>query len=113
MDIAYLSALSALAGSVVGGLTSGITAWLSQRTQARAEQHAREMSRREDLYKEFIVTASKAYGDAIMSNEPQIQELVGLYTMISRMRVMSSPRTVASADEIMHATIDTYFARAA
>ena len=110
MDIAYLSALSALAGSVVGGLTSGITAWLSQRTQARAEQLAREMSRREDLYKDFIVAASKAYGDAIMSNEPQIQELVGLYAMISRMRVMSSPRTVASADEIMRATIDTYFA---
>ena len=72
MDIAYLSALSALAGSVVGGLTSGITAWLSQRTQARAAQLAREMSRREDLYKDFIVAASKAYGDAIMSTEPQI-----------------------------------------
>ena len=45
-----------------------------------------------------------------MSNEPQIQELVALYAMISRMRVMSLPRTVACADEIMHATIDTYFA---
>ena len=54
MDIAYLSALSALAGSVVGGLTTGITTWLSQRNQARAEQLAREMSRREDLYKDFI-----------------------------------------------------------
>jgi hypothetical protein len=31
MDVAYISALSALAGSVVGGLTSGITTWLSQR----------------------------------------------------------------------------------
>jgi len=110
MDVASLTALSALAGSVVGGLTSGITAWLSQRTQARAAQLAREMSRREDLYKNFIVAASKAYGDAIASNEPQIQDLVGLYAMISRMRVISSPRTVASADEIMRATIDTYFA---
>ena len=30
MDIAYLSTLSALAGSVVGGLTSGVATWLSQ-----------------------------------------------------------------------------------
>ena len=110
MDIAYLSALSALAGSVVGGLTSGITTWLSQRNQARAEQLTREMSRREDLYKDFIVAASKVYGDAIVSNEPQIQELVALYAMISRMRILSSPPIVACADKIMRATIDTYFA---
>jgi hypothetical protein len=109
MDIAYLSALSALAGSVVGGLTTGITTWLSQRNQARAAQLAREMSRREDLYKDFIVAASKVYGDAIVSSEPQIQELVSLYAMISRMRVLSSPRTVGCADQIMRATIDTYF----
>ncbi len=45
MDVAYLTALSALGGSVVGGLTSGFTTWLTQRTQARAGQLAREMSR--------------------------------------------------------------------
>jgi hypothetical protein len=110
MDIAYLSALAALAGSVVGGLTSGITTWLSLRAQARSGQLAHELSRREELFKDFIVAASKAYGDAVVSNEPQIQELVSLYAMISRMRVMSLPRTVASADQIMRATIDTYFA---
>jgi hypothetical protein len=110
MDVAYLSALAALAGSVVGGLTSGITTWLSQRAQARAGQLAHEMSRREDLFKDFIVAASKAYGEAIMSSEPEIHELVGLYAMISRMRVLCLPHTIASADKIMLATIETYFA---
>jgi len=89
MDVAYISALAALSGSVVGGLTSCFTTWLSQRAQARAGQLAREMSRRDDLYEDFIVAASKAYGDAILSNEPQIQELLALYAMISRMRLMS------------------------
>jgi hypothetical protein len=110
MDVAYVSALSALAGSVVGGLTAGITTWLNQRAQARAGQFAHDMSRREDLYKDFILAASKAYGDALVSSEPQIQELVGLYAMISMMRVLSSPRTVECADKIMLITIDTYFA---
>jgi hypothetical protein len=57
MDVAYVSALSALAGSVVGGLTSGFTTWLSQRAQARAGRLAHEMSRREELFKDFIVAA--------------------------------------------------------
>jgi len=111
MDVAYVSALSALARSVVGGLTAGITSWLGLRTQARAGQLAREMSRRDDLYKDFIVAASKAWGEAMLSNEPQMQELVvALYAMISRMRVVSLPRTLACAEKVVDATIDTYFA---
>jgi len=109
MDIAYLSTLSALAGSVVGGLTSGVATWLSQRVQARESQLAREMARRDDLYKEFIAAASKAY-EAIVSNEPNVQEFVALYAMISRMRLQSPPQTIACAEKIMRATIDTYFA---
>jgi len=65
MDVASISALSALAGSVVGGLTSGFTTWLSQRAQARAGQLAHDKSQREDLYKDFIIAASKAYGDVM------------------------------------------------
>jgi hypothetical protein len=110
VDVAYVTALSALAGTVVGGLTSGITTMISQRAQARAGKLAHDISRREELYKDFIVAASKAYGNAIVSNEPQIQELVALYAMISRMRILSRPGIVASADKIMRTTIDTYFA---
>ena len=83
---------------------------MSQRAQVRAGQLANEMSRRDDLYKDFIVAASKAYGDALLSNEPQIPELVGLSALVSRMRVLSSPRTVASAEKLMEATISAYFA---
>src|SRR5260370_18941777 len=87
MDIAYLSTLSALAGSVVGGLTSGIATWLSQRTQSRESQLAREMARRDDLYKEFIGAASKAYREASVRNEPYVRELVALSAMITMMGV--------------------------
>jgi len=109
MDIAYISALSALAGSVVGGFTSTVTTWLTQRAQVQAQQLAHEIGRREDLYREFITAASKTYGDALVSTEPQLPELVNLYSMISRMRVLSEPRTVECADKIMLTIIDTYF----
>jgi hypothetical protein len=110
MDVAYLSALSALAGSIVGGLTSGLGGWLTQRAQTRAQQLAHEISRKEELYKDFIVAASKAYGEAIVSSEPQIQDFVALYAMVSRMRVVSSARTVECANKIMRTTIETYYA---
>ena len=109
MDVAYISALSALAGSVVGGFTSTVTTWLTQRAQARAGQLAQEITRREELYRDFITEASKTYGDALMSSDPQLPELVGLYSLISRMRVLSEPRTVECADKLMLTIIDTYF----
>jgi len=109
MDVAYISALSALAGSAVGGFTSTATTWLTQRAQTRAGQLAHEITRREDLYRDFIMAASKTYGDALVNSEPSLPELIGLYALISRMRVLSEPRTVACADKIMLAIIDTYF----
>jgi hypothetical protein len=108
MDIAYISALSALAGSVIGGFTSGVTNWLNQHYQARAERLAHDFERREELYRDFIVAASKAYGEALVRSEPQIQQLITLYAMISGMRVLSSPQTIACAHNVMVVTITTY-----
>jgi hypothetical protein len=109
MDVAYVSALSALGGSIVGGLISSTTTWLSQRTQVRAARLEHELSRREQLYKDFILSASKAYGDAMVGNDPQIPVIVDLYAMISIMRIVSSRRTLACAESIMHKTAQTYF----
>jgi hypothetical protein len=109
MDVAYISALSALAGSVVGGVTSTLTTWMTQREQSRTTHRAHEITRRQDLYRDFITAASKTYGDAIASSEPQLADLVALYSMISRMRVLSEPRTVSCADQVMGTIIDTYF----
>ena len=49
MDVAYVSALAALAGSIVGGMTSGITTWLNQRAQIRAAHLDHDLARRQDL----------------------------------------------------------------
>jgi Icc-related predicted phosphoesterase len=99
MDTAYISAVSALAGSVIGGLTTGFTTLLSQRSQARAGMVAHELSRREDLIKDFIVAASTIYGDAIVNSEPKMPE----------MRVLNMPKSVICADNVMRSILDTYF----
>jgi hypothetical protein len=55
----------------IGGLTTGFTTWVSQRSQVRAGEIAHDLGRREDLIGDFIVAASKTYGDAIVNNEPK------------------------------------------
>jgi hypothetical protein len=110
MDAAYISGISALAGSVIGGLTTGFTTWLSQRSQARAGMIAHDLARREDLIRDFIIAASKTYGDAIVNSEPKMPEIVDLYAMVSRMRALGMGKTTACADIVMRAIVDTYYA---
>ena len=46
MDAAYVSAFAALGGALIGGLTSFATSWLTQQTQARAQQLEHKLTRR-------------------------------------------------------------------
>jgi hypothetical protein len=108
MDAAYLSALAALAGSTIGGVTSLTASWLTQHVQYRAEQQAQDLSRREDLYKHFIEEASRLFADAYAHSEAEISSLVGIYALVSRMRVLSAPKIVESADQVVRVIIATY-----
>lgn len=46
--------------------------------------------------------------DAFEHNEKDLSKLVGLYALISRMRVRSSPRIVEHADKVAQVVIETY-----
>jgi len=65
MEPATISALAALAGATIGGVTSFAATWLTQRTQARIQAITHKLSRREELYKAFIKEAAKLYADAL------------------------------------------------
>ena len=108
MDPATISALAALGGATVGGVTSFATTWLSQQAQARIQQLAHKLNRREDLYKAFIIEASKLYADALFNEITDVSKLVGLYAMINEMRVISSKNTVENADIVVRAMVNAY-----
>jgi hypothetical protein len=110
VDTAYLSAFAALAGSAIGGLTSLAASWLTQHVQFSAQQRAGNLSRREDLYKNFIEEASRLYTDAFEHDKAEVSNLVNLYALVSRMRVQSSPRIVENADKVVRVIIETYLA---
>jgi hypothetical protein len=110
MDGAYLSVFAALAGSAVGGLTSLANAWLTQHAQARAQQHAHEIVKREELYGQFIDEASKLFVDALQHQTEEASALVGLYALIGRIRLRSSPQVTECAEQIARLIVETYLA---
>jgi hypothetical protein len=56
-NVSIISALAALTGAAVGGLTSGIATWLNHRSEVRAQWTLHEKSRRQNLYRDFIEEA--------------------------------------------------------
>jgi len=74
----------------------------------RAQWLTQERLRRHDLYKEFIDEASKCYIDALQHAQGDIPSLVTLYTKIGRMRMLSSPNVIDSAERIGRKILDTY-----
>ena len=108
MDSSVISALAALAGAVIGGLTSVTMSWLSQDMEQKAQAYAHNRGRREELYKEFIEEASKTYIAALQHTDTDVTSMVGLYATISRMRVLSSAPVIDHADKIAKTIVDTY-----
>jgi hypothetical protein len=108
MDQAYVSAVAALAGSVIGGLTSLATSWLTQRAQFRAQQVGHDLARREELYRDFIEEASRLYADAFEHDKANITKLVKLYALIGTMRMLSSQAIIDNADNVGRMIIETY-----
>jgi len=110
MDSSVITALAALMGATIGGLTSVTASWLAQRTQARAQWLAHEIGRLQDLYKEFIEEAATCYVHALQHDEPDIPGLVRLYAKLGRMRIMSSQKVMECAGRIERQIVDTYLA---
>jgi len=110
MDSASISAFAALGGALIGGLTSFLTSWLTQQTQAREQLLTHKLSREEDLYKDFIEEASRLYADSLVHDTPDVSQLIRLYVLISRMRVLASTTIVQNADKVARMIVNNYLA---
>ena len=110
MDAAYISALAALAGTAIGGLTSFATSWMTQQAQARAQRLAAERDARAALFGRFLDEAAKLYSDALQNRRDDIIAMIGIYALTNRIRLMSSPQVVEAADTVCRIIVDTYLA---
>jgi hypothetical protein len=84
--------------------------WLTQHVQCRAQLRASDLHRRAQLDEHFIEEASQLYADASEHHEAATAQLVNLSALVSKTRVLSSPRMVANADSVIRVIIETYLA---
>jgi len=108
MNAAYISALTALAGSAIGALPSFATTWLTQHQQERATRLAREMSRRERLYGEFIDEVSRLLTDALTHHLEELSKMFPLYAIMGKLRLFASANVVAQAHQVMGQIVEIY-----
>ena len=108
MDPSYIPALAALGGAAVGGFTSFATSWTTLRVQMKADRAASSKARRQKLYKEFISEASRVYGDALVHDELELSGLIGLYSLISTMRILSSADVIDNAVTVARTISDAF-----
>lgn len=110
MSTMYVPALAAFGGSAFGAVSSLASGWVTQRRRMRERQHARSFSLREGLYRSFVEEASRLYADALVRDESEIAELVRLYALVGRMRIVSSNDVVSAAERTGRLIIETYLA---
>jgi hypothetical protein len=110
MDPAILSATSALAGSLIGGASTLAAPWFTQRGQLRAQVLIQEAVKRETLYAEFIIEASKRLTEAWGHQAEGPEVFAGLYSAIERMRLTSSGEVIRVAEQVVRFVVEAYAA---
>jgi hypothetical protein len=110
MDNAILSAASALIGSLIGGMSTLAASWLSLRGRLRAQALVQEAAKREALYAEFIIEASRRLSEAWSHQAESPEVLAGLYSAHQRMRLTSSDEVIRLADYVIRLVIQAYAA---
>ena len=108
MSMMYIPALAAFGGSAFGAVSTIVSGWFSGRRRRRERHHARSFSAREQLYHSFIEEASRLYAEALVKDEAEIPQLVRLYTLVGRMRILSSNEVVQAAERAGHLILETY-----
>ena len=76
--------------------------------QAPRSPHCETHSERQKLYRKFIEEASRLYADALAKDKSEISQLVGVYALIGRMRLMSNEDVIAAAEKAVLLIVETY-----
>jgi hypothetical protein len=104
---ALLSQVSGLLGALIGGGASLAVAVYNQRSEERLQRVANEVTKREAIYSDFLVNASKlllnayTHDDLVLGGDEQ-----HLISLINRMRLFAPPQLVAEAEAVLRAIIE-------
>ena len=105
---AAITALAAVAGSIVGGLASFLTTFFTQRNQAHRDLLLREVAHREELYSQFIKEAANLYVDSLDKTLEKPASLIEMYSLVGRIRLVGNDKVLAAAEKVADSIVDSY-----
>ena len=108
MDAGYVTALAGLAGALIGSLANVVTTWATHSSQLRDKHEGADYARKQKLFSEFIAEASRLYADALSHEKDDATDLVGLYALAAKMRLVAPGPVVTAAEDAMKAIVEAY-----
>ena len=108
MDNTEITALAALFGSLIGGLTTLATAWLTQRHSTRSQRLREEIAKREALYGSYIDEASARMIDALEHEISDANQIVHMYGLFCRIQLVCTPPVLEEAERLLKRTAEVY-----
>ncbi len=108
MNPAAMSALAVFGGASVGSLSPVLSNYVLQRRVARRDLINREIAERQILYSNFISEAARLHADAMTRNIFDLNELISLYALTSRIRLVSPDDVVRAAEELVKDIVQRY-----
>ena len=108
MDAGYVTALAGLAGALIGSLANVVTTWATHSSQLRDKHDGADHAMKQKLFNEFIAEASRLYADALSHQKDDVTDLVGLYALVARIRLVSPGPVVDAAEDAMKAIAEAY-----
>jgi hypothetical protein len=108
MNSVMITALAVITGSLVGALGSAVGTWITARHQDRRDLLGKQIARREALYSDFIGESARLLVDAMQHNASDLQKLLPVYALLSRIRLSSSEPVLHEAEHVIKTIVSTY-----
>jgi hypothetical protein len=108
MNSAMISILAALSGTAVGSLAPVLSNYVLQRSATERDLLNRQLGQRESLYSDFIKEASRLYADAMIHELDDLNDIVSLYALVSRIRLLASEPVVRAAEDFVKLIVQHY-----
>ena len=108
MTPTVITAMAAALGSLLGAAASIATTWITRRAETIRAHSEWKLRQRESLYNEFITEASRLTVDALAHCLEQPDQLMALYGILSRIRLMSGEEVMRQGEACCRRIMELY-----
>lgn len=108
MNSVMITTLAAITGSLVGAMGSAVGTWITARHQDRRDLLGKQIARKEALYSDFIGESARLLIDAMQHNTSDLQTMLPVYALLSRIRLSSSKAVLQKAEQVIEIVLSTY-----